>query len=197
MGNGPNDDELYDLAPTETRPKPKPVQPLSQGPPPVVSYRAPAEPAKSDPETIKNFYMPLWLLSGGIAVEVIAAFLVQGSLGEALTYVGINLILGTVLMLVGILLAARLRQIDLGQFWTAVFKLAAIAVAPSAAWTIIAPITSFIPLGWIIGWIITFALYFALLGALFDLDESDTWYCICVIFLVRLSVYFLLLALPS
>ena len=28
---------------------------------------------------------------------------------------------------------------------------------------------------------------------LFDLDESDTWYCVLVIFLVRLGVYFLFL----
>jgi hypothetical protein len=45
-----------------------------------------------------------------------------------------------------------------------------------------------------VGWVAEFVLYFALLGVLFELDESDTWYCVCVIFLVRLAAYFLLLA---
>jgi hypothetical protein len=40
---------------------------------------------------------------------------------------------------------------------------------------------------------VQFVLYFALLGALFDLDQSDTWYCVIIIFLVYLGVYFLLL----
>ena len=35
----------------------------------------------------------------------------------------------------------------------------------------------------------------ALLGALFGLDQSDTWYCVCVIFLVNVATYFSLLGL--
>jgi hypothetical protein len=42
-----------------------------------------------------------------------------------------------------------------------------------------------------------FVLYFALLGALFDLDESDTWYCMMVIFLIRLLVYFIQLGVMN
>jgi hypothetical protein len=48
-------------------------------------------------------------------------------------------------------------------------------------------------IGGLAGLGVQFVLYFALLGALFDLDESDTWYCVWVIFLVRLAVYFVTL----
>src|SRR5207249_2030428 len=82
------------------------------------------------------------------------------------------------------------RAIALGPFWVAVFKLAAVSVAPGATVALLTPALNFIPLGAILGWIGEFALYFALLGVFFDLDESDTWYCVCVIFLLNLGVYF-------
>lgn len=150
-------------------------------------------PAKAEPETIRNLYLPLWLLGGGVLVEVIAAAIKERELGAALIHVGVELLLGTALMLAGILLVAWFRKIDFGPFWVAVFKLAALSVAPAAAVDLFTPALNFIPLGVLLGWGGGFVLYFALLGALFDLDQSDTWYCVCVIFLVHLAVYFLLL----
>jgi hypothetical protein len=35
-----------------------------------------------------------------------------------------------------------------------------------------------------------------LLGALFDLDESDTWYCIAIMFLMTVGMFLLLLWQP-
>jgi hypothetical protein len=52
-------------------------------------------------------------------------------------------------------------------------------------------------LGGLLGLAGNFVLYFALLGALFDLEESDTWYCVWVIFLVRLAVYFAILSVRA
>jgi hypothetical protein len=145
-------------------------------------------------DTIKNLYMPLWLLGGGVVVEVVAAFLRDGVAAAALIDVGLELIVGTAVMLAGILLAARLRGLQLGPFWTAAFKLSAIAVAPAAALDLAWPILRMVPLfGGLIGLAGDFVLYFALLGALFDLEESDTWYCVWVIFIVRVVVYFALL----
>jgi hypothetical protein len=128
-----------------------------------------------------------------VAVEVGAALL-RGPVPAALFAVGINLIAGTAVMLAGIVLAARWRGIDLGGFWTAAFKLAAVAVAPSAAVTLVTPVLRVIPLGVLLGWAGEFVLYFALLGALFDLDQGDTWYCVLVIFLVRVAVFFAMVA---
>jgi hypothetical protein len=100
-------------------------------------------------------------------------------------------------MLGGILLAARIRRIDLGQFWIATFKLAAITVAPAAAVDLASPLLRVIPFGGLLGLAAEFVLYFALLGALFDLDESDTWYCVWTIFLVRLALYFAILGVQA
>lgn len=152
------------------------------------------ERAAFDERRLKDLQLPLVLLCGGIVFEVIAAFLKTRNFEPAMRRVGAELIVGTLLMLAGIALAARLRGIELGQFWTVVLKLAAITVAPSAVVRLATPVLDYVPLGWIVGFIAEFALYFALLGVLFDLDESDTWYCVWVIFLVRLAVYFLLLA---
>jgi hypothetical protein len=198
-------DAMYELAGDAAPQPPRPAAvepvptaaPAAQTPAPaVLAYRnakTESSAGKAEPETIKNLYMPLWLLAGGVVIEVVAALLRQGRLERALIEVAIEIIFGTAIMLAGILLAAKFRGIDLGRFWTAVFKLSAISVAPSALGALASPLLNVIPFGGLIGWIGEFVLYFALLGALFDLDESDTWYCVFVIFLVRLGVYFLML----
>ena len=194
MGNQHQDSGAYDVvdersravvaAPTERKPAP-------------LGYRGAApqrnQAVPADAETLKSLTIPLWLLGGGVAVEVLAAWFSEATLAAALTSVGVGLIAGTAFMLVGILLAARWRQIDLGSFWNAVLKLAAISVAPAAVVTLASPLLRVVPLGGLLGWLAEFVLYFALLGVLFDLDESDTWYCVWVIFLVRLAVYFTLM----
>jgi hypothetical protein len=96
-------------------------------------------------------------------------------------------------MLAGTYTAAVLRGLKLGRFWTVVFKLAALTVAPSAVAAIVYPLVGFVPFfGAIILLGVEFVLYFALMGVLFDLDESDTWYCTWVMFLINLAAYFLL-----
>jgi hypothetical protein len=140
--------------------------------------------------------MPLGLLAGGVLVEIIAEMLRTGRPGVALGSVAVQLVFGTLAMLGGILLAAKFRGINLGPFWTVVFKLAAISVAPSAAVDLVNPILRLIPiLGGLLGFAVQFILYFALLGALFDLDESDTWFCVWVIFLANLVIYFAIIGI--
>jgi hypothetical protein len=197
--NGGSDDHLYDLAPPAPPPAvpPKRTMPAAPAAPALLAYHGRPDGARRafDERTLKDLHLPLVLLCAGIVIEVIAAFLKAHHFAAAMRYVGINLIAGTGLMLVGILLAARFRGIALGPFWTTVLKLAAVTVAPSALMRLATPVLNFVPLGWIVGFLAEFVLYFALLGVLFDLDESDTWYCVWVIFLVRLAVYFTLLGL--
>ena len=206
-------DDAYDLAPSEAPPPPMPAPVRRMTPTPAASntgsqpastlgYRARGDDqtkALTDTDKIKNFQMPLWLLGGGIVIEVLALIFRGASATTALQHVGGELIVGTIVMLAGILLAARARQINLGTFWTAVFKLAAISVAPAALADLASPLLSLLPflVAALIGWGFQFVFYFALLGALFDLDESDTWYCVWVIFLVRLAVYFVFLWLAK
>jgi hypothetical protein len=99
-------------------------------------------------------------------------------------------------MLIGVLIAAKVRGIKLGPLGTAVLKLAAISVAPSAVALLITPIAMIIPFGGFGVLLIQFCLYFALLGLMFDLDQSDTWYCVMIIFLINLGIYFLIYFAP-
>jgi hypothetical protein len=196
MADDPSEDDLYEFAP-QTSPPPACRIPPSPIPkpkaPPTLSYQVPKdEPRTSaDTDTIKNIYMPLGLLAGGVLIEIVDATMRSPNPGPALRTVGFDLAISTVAMLIGILLAARFRSINLGPFWIVVFKLAAISVAPSAVVDLVGPLLQLIPIvGGLLGLAVEFILYFALLGALFDLDESDTWFCLCVIFLVSLLISF-------
>lgn len=200
MPDGDSPDTTYDLSPAAP---PVPARaPVAVPPPPTnrtLQYRGRAPDEKRtalEPDAIKSLYMPLWLLGGGVLVETIAAFL-RARTDPRLATIGVlvNVGLGTVLMLVGLTAAAYLRGIKLGPIGSTLLKLAALSVAPDAALLVCTPFLDHIPLGWLLGLIGEFVLYFALLGVLFDLDESDTWYCVWTIFVVRLAVVVLALYL--
>jgi hypothetical protein len=187
MGN-PSDD-LYDLAPTSAVPvrQQQPVMTMSyQSAPAVKPARA------AEPEEIRHVYLPLVLIGGGVAVETVAALLRERTWQTAMLDVSLEVFIGTAILLAGVMLAARLRGIQLGSFATAAMKLAAVAIGPNALERLLSLILDHVPLGGLVGWAISFVLYFALLGVFFDLDESDTWYCVWTIFLVQLAVYFAL-----
>lgn len=141
----------------------------------------------TDPQTIKDFYAPLGLLLGGLLVRIIAA----AWNGGGMVNLGLQLAAPFALMLPALLLAGRLRQINLGPLPTVAFKVAALSVAPGAIVLFFRPLLALVPfVGGLAQGALAFVAYFALLGALFDLDESDTWYCFCVLFLVHVAVYF-------
>ena len=188
-----SDSTLYDLAPElpprrETK-RPAAPTPTASGAPAPLNYRS--TPADKRPpaavETVRDLYLPLWLLGGGVAAEVVAAAVYHGRPGQAIGEVVVNLVVATPLLLVAVVLAARVRQIGLGSRPTALLKLAAVTVAPAAVVDLFGGILTILPFGFVLGWIAQFVLFFALLGALFSLDESDTWYCLCVMFLVRVG----------
>jgi hypothetical protein len=104
----------------------------------------------------------------------------------------VEIVGGTVLMLAGVMLTAKIRGIEIGSFWSAALRVAAISVAPAAVGDILMPLAWLIPFGGLLQLGVQFVLYFALLGVLFDMDESDTWYCVMMIFLINLGIYFLL-----
>jgi hypothetical protein len=149
------------------------------------------------PDKTLDFHLPLALIAAATLIEVAAA-LIRGNRSPAgftphLTELGLHLVLGTATMLLGVLIAARFRGIALGKLPTAVMKLAAICIAPGAAVTLLSPAIAVIPFGGLLALAGQFILYFALLGTLFHLDESDTWYCVCVIFIINVALYFMLM----
>ena len=196
---------LYDFAPETAASKP-PTR-LHVAPMPVVTPDSPAklgyrnlkttDAGPVDVDKIKNVNLPLGLLGGGVLIELLSAVIWTHHLGAAIVELTLDLTLGTAVMLGAMLIAAKVRGINLGKLGVAAYKLAAVSVAPVAALEFINPIARFIPFGWLIGFIIEFILFFALLGALFDLDESDTWYCVCIMFITRIGLFVALSAIFS
>jgi len=193
-GPQPPDPDTYDFAPAPAPPKPaRAVRGDSiASPKPVIAYQSAAQKPVSpaDPQSIMSIYAP-WMLAGSVAVEVVAAYFKERNFRLAIIGLGIGLVLGTIVKVAGILLLGRLRQIDFGPFWMSVLKLAAVTTVTDAVFILVYPLLMFIPLGGLLGLGGQFVLFFALLGALFNLDEQDTWYCVFVFFLLDLAVYFL------
>jgi hypothetical protein len=161
-----------------------------------LAYRQPTTPGSSTlerlfPDRVKDLYMPLALIGGGTVVWFGYMLLFGAASGRstarAMASSGLEIIVGTALMLVAILIAGRYRRIDFGPLPVAVMKLCAVAIGPTAVVILAGPLLWFIPFG---ASIVQFAMFFALLGAMFDLDQSDTWYCVAVIFIVNVAVYF-------
>jgi hypothetical protein len=201
MSDPDSDDGLYDFAPEapQTKPaaktvvKPETVDDARK----VLPYRARQEdkPAPVDAEQIKNVYLPLGLLAGGVFIELLSTLVWTHHIGSALIELALDLTVGTGVMLLAMWIAAKVRGINLGRLDVAAYKLAAVSIAPEAAVEFITPVLNYIPLGFVLVFVAQFILFFALLGALFDLDESDTWYCVCVMFITRTALYFGLMAI--
>lgn len=144
------DDVMYDLAPEPGKPQRShgPAKPIVS----TLSYQTPrkvipaGQPTSADTETLKNQYIPLWLLGGGVVIELFAAFVLNWhNLPAAMIRVSVGIIGGTILMLAGVFLTAKIRGIQIGSFWSAALRLAAISVAPAAIGDLIMPITRVIP----------------------------------------------------
>ena len=201
MSESNSEDDLYDFAPEAPPAKPpsrlRVAAPPAPGTPIVLQYRKPRDdkPAPVDAEQIKHVYLPLWLLGGGIVVELISAVIWTHQIGPELAELSLQLTLGTGLMLLAMWITAKLRGLELGPWLMASYKLAAISVAPGAVADFMLPLTHFSFLLYLPILIVEFSLFFALLGALFELDTADTWLCVWIIFLVRVAFYFLLKAI--
>jgi hypothetical protein len=145
------------------------------------------------PDRVKDFQAPLAFLVAGVAVEFATGFLKARNASSAaatLAETGFLMVFNLLAMLLAIWLAARFRGLSFGPFYTALLKLSAISIAPSALITFSYFFLRPIPFGMLICWALGFCLYFALIGFFFDLDQSDTWYCVCVIFVVKIVVFF-------
>jgi hypothetical protein len=158
-----------------------------------------------DVDKIKSFYAPLWMLCGGIVVELIVVLIrSEVGFGAAALGVGLPLLATTGLGFAAVALAAKVRQFELGSYASAALRLAAICVAAQAVMDLLRPVLNFvghfaavgmISLGSLVAGAVQFILYFALLGALFDLDQEDTWYCVCIMFVISVGLRFAMMAM--
>jgi hypothetical protein len=178
----------------------EPVQalPVEAAPAQVLGYKSARRNAADKPdldvEKLTKQTLPLWLLTGGLLIEGVMTFLRakwwSSNPNKAYLHFLLNVGFSTAAMTAGVVIAARFRQIPIGSLPSAVLRLSALIIASDAVSDMLAPAAMFIPFGGIALLLVNFAVYFSLLGTLFDLDEGDTWYCICIIFILHVGLYF-------
>ena len=127
---------------------------------------------------------PLILLLIGVAIYVTTAFLGAGPGGVviAMLLVALQITIAVVLGIPALLITAKLVGVEFGYLQTAVVKLSAIFVFPSAVAALI-PLTP-------IAWLVSLVLYLGLLSKLFDLEAGEAVVCAIVIWLVQLAAVF-------
>lgn len=188
--------EPLDIAPPIARKAP-PARPAAAK---VLDYKA-APKKDADFETqLKNFKAPLILLVAGFFAHLGASYWLtrdlfnKPGLDHILGFVAAAIAVNAALITVGVIAAARSKQIELKPYSYAFLKLASISAASMAANEVALVPLRFIPMciGPLLAWLIGFSVYFALLGFLFDLDQEDTWYLVKVIFLMRIILFFAL-----
>jgi hypothetical protein len=205
------EEELYDLVP-DTEPKPalkvtviehplEPPAPFNPGD--AIAY-ARRETPHADlvvdryfPDRVKDLYLPLVLIAGGTVIEVaIAVFGRSMPLYKAGAAVGLYMLIHAAIMFVTALFAAKVLSISFGPIPTAIIKLCGIAIGPGAIGSLLGVMLGFIPIvGALIGWLCGCILYFATIGALFDLDEGDTFYVVIFIFFAKILVGWIILGM--
>lgn len=158
------------------------------------------EAAPSEFDKFRDVNLPTALLAVGLALALaqIAYMSRSGTLVLAATAVIlVQLAVNLALMLGGVLLAARFAGIDFGPLHTALVKLCAASVAPTALGGFITQMlggdiaVTFLGLG------ISVLCYWGLLSYLFRLDGAQTMVCVLAIAGVRLVAYMCILGTIS
>jgi hypothetical protein len=208
------DDDLYALADAPAPVKPGKTVPAKVGegavarPSPLkvqpVAYREESTTAGAGshvseyfPDRVRDLYLPIGLIGFGTIVEIIASYFFPGPRGFSLVGVMrelcVDLFISTSIMLVAILLAAKLRQIDFGKLPVAILKLSAVVVGTIGVSLSLGTALAVIPfLGIILWMVLPLVCIYTLIGALFNLDESDTGYTATVMIGVWLLYVFLI-----
>lgn len=191
-----DDEEFHDMA-SEPAAGRRPAIPAAPAPPvaaKVLRYEA-KHAAELDPDKLRDVQAPLLLVLGGLGVEFITAWWHAGTRGvpRAMAEAATDLLVSTAVMLAVVFVAARMRGFKLGPVGSAILKLMAVSLAPSAVMTVASLFAWMIPIFGSLALLgIGFCLYFALLGYFFELDQDDTWYCVIVIFLTKVTLFFTL-----
>src|SRR5690349_4745140 len=141
-GDMPDDSDLYDLSPS-TAPVATP-EPTSAK---VLSYQRPGSASATniapiiEGQPIKDSWLPIGLVAFGTIGVFIHAFALAPHVDTfyvAVRSLGFDLTWNVVLMLIGIVIAAKMLDIGFGRVEQAVLKLAALALGPAGLAGIIA-----------------------------------------------------------
>jgi hypothetical protein len=146
---------------------------------------------RSKPDPMRDAKVPVVLLGAGFLLLCtrIALLSAHGSFGlTAVVFgVGFEVIVNVILMLVGVLLAAKVTGIYFGELPQALLKLCAIYVGPTALGTTITAMLGGDIAVASLGWATSVVLYYILTSYLFRLDGSQTVACVTAIGVTRLA----------
>jgi hypothetical protein len=197
-----SDDELYDIAdePKQAMPVAKPVGTAVSvalggsaaatvpGKPRVLAYKSgptarEREAARTSVFTdmYRDVYVPTGLIVASfVAFTVFTVFFDSaGAAGAAFYALGMGVVFffKTLLMIGAAFILAPLLGVSFGPLWTAILKLAAVAMAPDVLATIITESIGVTGAG-ILANSIALAFYWFLIAYLFQLDASEAWYVV-------------------
>lgn len=127
---------------------------------------------------------PALLLGIGVIIQVIAGFVGGGGTGAAAVLLAVVIIIALrlALALPACYLTAKIMNTGFGYLSTAILKLAAIAVFPSA-------VSMLIPIP-VINWLIAVAIYFGLIMWLFQVEFFEAFILTVVIWLMNVLAMF-------
>lgn len=140
------------------------------------------------PDVFRDLHAPLGLIAVGLMITAgeVAWMAREGaSVGAATVYVAVSTFIQLVVMFAGILGAAKVGGIGFGPLGTAVLKLLAVYLAPSALGMLITEALGGDMAVAMIGYGVAAVLYWSLIAYLFRLDGQQTVTCVMAIGVAR------------
>ena len=140
------------------------------------------------PDVFRDLHAPLGLIGVGLMITAgeVAWMTREGALvGAATIYVVVSTFIQLVVMFAGILGAAKVGGISFGPLGTAVLKLLAVYLAPSALGMLITQALGGDMAVAMIGYGVAAVLYWSLIAYLFRLDGQQTVTCVMAIGVAR------------
>jgi len=198
----PPPDELYDLSPAPVASELPKLPPIARMAEPI-GYRTPDPSATAMGDIIYNkprdLYVPIAMILFGTTLQFARAFhRDSGALLNPFAFVGINVTIDLVVLLIGIIAAAKVLSVNFGPVPTAILKLCAISLGPdSVAWLAYWALGS--GLGGLCAAIfVSLVVYWVLFSYLFELDAQDTFYTVSIVYVLYMfTFYSVLFLLPS
>lgn len=150
----------------------------------------PSDPVKPDP--FRDIKLPAILIGIGLLlmslrIGYLATHRDASSLLGLTVGVVVELLVNVVLMLLGVLGAARFARISFGQLGPAILKLCAIYVAPTMLGMLVSVMLGGDIAVAALAWGFSLILYYALTSYLFGLDGSQTITCVTAIGVTRFA----------
>ena len=138
----------------------------------------------SAPTPAKEYLIPAALIAAGICISAVYGLAVGGASGflSVLIYTAVTAVFQVALGIVACLITARAMGVAFGYAGSAILKLAAIFIFPSAVAILIPSI---------IGKIVGLIIYWGLIEWLFELDALETIVFAIVIWLVNIGALLL------